>query len=259
MTDPVAGSFTGLHARVYIASSPDYLVTTGGYDLENTFDNPYPSGDALEHNVWTGRKLNSLNIERQMVDGTVLMDLLNATPYTGTVKTLVTAGADLNTPGLLSLAGSDGGNGVLELTTAGATTTNVVTKYISVFGTDIAGQPCQDVIAIPALSVAGTKARTSRAFSTVLSIDNPTALGTSVTCGVASVAGATTSDVVSAPNKIIIQMKLIHPVTAKSVIMTFNNCMIKKSPVDWKSGKTISNKIEFVVENPNTDITAQAS
>jgi hypothetical protein len=257
MTDPVAGSFTGLHATVWLAGSRDYLVTTGGYDLENLFDNPHPSGDAMEHNVWTGRKLNSLSIERQMVDGSMISALLNATPYTGTVKTVVTAGQSLNTPELLTLAGTDGGNGILALTTAGATTTNVVTKYISVFGTDITGNPCQDVFAIPPLSPAATVVYTSRAFSTVISIDNPTALGTSVTCGIASVAGVTTSDAISAPALINVMMKLIHPVTAKSVIMTFNNCYIKKDPVDWKSGKTVSNKIELVMQNPNADISAQ--
>ena len=257
MTDPVAGSFTGLHARVYIATVPDYLVTTGGYDLENLYDNPHPSGDALEHNVWCGRRLNSLTIERQMIDGAMLSALLNSTPYTGTEKTIVTAGADLNTPELLTLAGTDGGNGILALTTAGATTTNVVPKYLSVFGLDVAGQPVQDIITIPALSPAGTVAYTSRAFATVTSIDNPTALGTSVTGGIKSVAGVTSTGMTSAPAKITIQMKLVHPVTTKSVIMTFNNCMVKKAPVDWKSGKTVSNKIEFVVENPNTDITAE--
>ena len=257
MTDPVAGSFTGLHATVWLDSSRDYLVTTGSYDLENTFDNPYPSGDALEHNVWCGRKLNSLSIERQMVDGAIMSALLNATPYTGAVKTVVTAGQSLNTPELLTLAGTDGGNGILALTSGGATTTTVVTKYLSVFGTDITGSPCQDVIAIPPLTLSGAILYTTRAFSTVVSIDNPTALGTGVTCGIASVAGVTTSDAISAPAKINVMMKLIHPVTAKSVIMTFNNCMVKKSPVEWKSGKTVSNKIELVMENPNTDISAQ--
>ena len=260
MVDPVGGSFTGLHARVYIAGVPDYLVTTGGYDLENIFDNPYPSGDAMEHNVWAGRKLNSLSIERQMVDGTMLALLLNSTPYTGIVETIVTAGASLNTAGNLTLAGTaplNAGNGILALTLAGATTTNVATAYITVLGFDLNGNPIQDVFAIPALSPSGTVINTSKAFATVQAIDNPAALGSGVTCGIASVAGVTTTGMTSAPGLIIVQMKLVHPVTTRSVIMTFNNCMIKKDPTDWKSGKTVSNKIELVVQNPNTDITAQ--
>jgi hypothetical protein len=211
----------------------------------------------MEHNVWCGRKLNSLSIDRQMIDGAILSALLNSAPYTGIVETVVTAGADLNTPGLLALAGTNGGNGILALTTAGATTTNVVPKYISVFGTDINGNPIQDMFMVPALSPAATILYTSKAFSTVVSIDNPTALGVSVTCGIASIVGTTSTGTTSAPAKMTVQMKLIHPVTAKSVITTFTNVMIKKAPVDWKSSKTVSNKIELVVENPNTDITAQ--
>jgi hypothetical protein len=261
MVDPVAGSFTGLHATVWIAGSRDYLVTTGGYDIENVFDNPWPSGDAFAHSVWAGRKLNSLNFERQEADGSLISYLLNASPITGTPTTIVTAGASLNTAGNLTLTGSSplvAGSGVLQLTTAGAITTNTGVVYITAVGLDVNGNVIHDSFAVPATAAIGTVLTTQKVFTSVLYIDNPTALGSGVTCGIASIAGTTSiSGPVSAPALINIAMKLIHPVTGRQVIMTFLNCYIQKDPVSWKSGKTISNKVDLVMQNANTDISAQ--
>jgi len=258
MTDPIAGNFTGLHARVSFAGSDDYAVTTGGFEIENIYDNPWPSGDASEHNIWVGRKLNSLSIERQMIDATFFQALMTASPTTGTVQTVVTAGASLNTVGNLTLSGTppvNSGNGLLKLTTAGATTSNTSPVLMPIMGYDLNGNVIQDYFTMPALAPAATIIYSTKPFATTQYINNPVALGTSVTCTVASIAGATTFGFTETPGTITIVMKLTHPVTNNKVWATFTNCMQKKDPIDWKSGKTVSNKLEYVVANPNTDIT----
>ena len=261
MVDPVAGTFTGAMCTVWIAGSRDYLVTTGSYDLQNTFDNPHPCGDTFEHNVPTGRKLNKLSFERQMTDGSIMAYLLNVLPITGTPTTIVTAGASLNTAGNLTLAGASplaAGSGLLQLTTAGAITTNTGVVYITVVGLDVNGNLIHDSFTMPALAAIGTVLTTQKVFTSVLYIDNPTALGSGVTCGIASIAGTTTiTGPTAAPATVSIAMKIIDSVSGRQVIMTFSNCYIKSNPVTFKGGKSVATTVEMVMQNPNTDIQAQ--
>jgi|GEM_PF-5612753 hypothetical protein len=261
MVDPVAGTFTGAMCTVWIAGSRDYLVTTGSYDLQNIFDSPYPTGDTFAHNVYVGRKFNKLSFERQMTDGSLVAYLLNASPITGTPTTIVTAGANLNTAGNLTLAGASplaAGSGLLQLTTAGATTTNASIVYITAVGLDVNGNVIHDSFAMPALAPAATVLTTTKVFTSVLYIDNPTALGSSVTCGIASIAGTTSiSGSTALPALVNIAMKIIDPATSKEVIMTFANCYVKSDPVTFKGGKSVSTTVEMVMQNPNTDIQAQ--
>lgn len=263
MTDPVAGSFSGLHATVSLAGSRDYVVTKGGYSLKQMFDTPWPSADAFKHNVPTGYELASLTLERQMLDDTFVSKIATATPTTGTVVTVVTAGASLNTAGPLTLVGGSGmasGNGILALTTAGAITTNAGTVYIPVVGTDINSNIIEDVFTIPAATAIGTVIKTSKVFATVASISVPVALGASVTAGIASLAGATTYSPSSPGALINVIMKIgPHPITGRMVQATFNNCYIQDAPVDFTSGKTISQKITLVMQNPNTDMSFQSA
>lgn len=256
MVDPVAGSFTGLHARVSFAGSPDYVVTKGGYDLEQLFDNPHPSGDAMEHNVPTGHKLNSLYVERQLLDDAFLQRMVTATPSVGSANTLassksVTAGTEIAMD-----TSTDSKDGLVRATLNTNPTT--VGGHLLFIGTDANGNILTEAVLVGASDPAGTTYTTTKAFHTCVGV-LPIGVVTTGTLTFASVAGTTTYGVTSGPGALInIIMKLTHPVTGKIVQANFNNCYVKKAPVDWQSGKTLSQKIEFVMQNPNTDLTFQS-
>jgi hypothetical protein len=256
MTDPVAGSYTGLHATISFASSRDYVATKGGYTLEQTFESPWPTGDAMEHNVPTGFKLTTLYVERQMLDDTFIQKLLTTTPSAGTAKTVVTGGTSLNTDGVVALNGTapvDSGDGLLKVTIAGATTTLATTLYAT--GYDVNGNLIYDAIYIPVGSLVASTFYSHKPFHTVKEIVNAEAAGTGVTCTVASVVGTTTYGAASGPGDLVnIEMKLLHPVTGKMVQATFSNCYVKTHPVETQGGKAVSGKIEFVMQNPNADM-----
>jgi hypothetical protein len=256
MSDPVAGTFTGLHATISLAGSQDYVTTEGDYDIQNEFEEVAPTGDAFAHQVWVGRKLNKLSVNREMLDGTWVMNLINSAAITGSVKTLVTAGASLNTAGIMTLAGTDAGSGRIRVTTAGTTTTS--TTVLTFYGTDTNDNPIQDYVTIPSGTVAAATFTTSKVFKTCTQIVNGTAAASGATCGIATIAGTTTSGVTAAdtPATFTIAMSLLHPTTGKSVVMTFLNCMVKSAPVSIKGRKAIPQAIEFVMQNPNTDISA---
>ena len=258
MSDPVGGSYSGLHAVIiFNGGTKDYLVTKGGYDLEQLFDNPQPSGDPMVHGVPVGWKLNSLFVERQMVDDEFLQKLITTTPSTGTANTLatnksVTAGTEI-----VMSTSTDSKNGRVRATLNTNPTT--VAGYLLFIGTDVNGSVISEAVAVGAADIAGTTYTTTKVFHTCTGC-LPVGVVTTGTLTFASVVGATSYGVSTSPGDTVdIVMKLLHPVTAKLVQANFANCYIKKYPVDWQSGKTVSNKIEFEMQNPNTDMTFQSA
>ena len=254
MADPIAGNFGGLTTVVSLQGSRDYVTTKGGYQLANTFEKPFPTGDAFPHSLFTGRELKKLYVNRRMIDGTYIAAAINNTPISGTAVTLVTAGASLNTAGLMTQAGTTAG-GIIKVTLAGSTTSTATTLVL--LGTDVNGNVITDKIAIPSGSAAAATFMSSIWFTTVTSITNTNAAGSGSTCGVASIAGTTTSGAGAANMPLTFTVSMNrgpHPVTGREVFVTFSNCMVLDINDEWEGGKGSEQVIDLVVQNPNTDI-----
>lgn len=195
-------------------------------------------------NEWGKRHIQGLldaeiNITRVLDDGKYAAWMLNATPTTGTVQTIVTAGASLNAAGKLTLAGNNGGNGLLAITIAGATT--VADTYLLIHGTSPSGVDQYEDVKIPSGTVAGAVFNTTKTWATtatgVITIYNETATGAATTCGIASVAGTSNA----APGKgktftITGGSKQVSPST-NNVTYTFPACWIKSGSFGAKAGQ----------------------
>lgn len=254
--DPIQGTFTGLQCYATVNGSRDYAVTKGGYAIENTFDNPHPTGDAFPHALWIGRELKKLYLEREYIDYAFLIGMLTGSPTAGAAHTLVTGGTSLNTgDSVLTQAGTTAG-GIVQVIIAGATTTTQT--IITLTGTDINGNNISDTIVIPAGTLAAATLSSQKWFSTVAVISNSAAAGSGVTCTIGSIAGQSTTGAGAANTPAtytLVFNRGPQPVTNKQLIVTFANCMVKSVPDDGEGGKAMKQSIEFVVQNPNTDIT----
>jgi len=204
---------------------------------------------------WSPRQVPSTvdidgSITMILDDGLYLAKLLNATPLSGTAQTIVAAGASLNTAGPVAQAGTNAGNGIVRLTMAGATTATLT--RITLTGTNIAGSDYSEVITIPAGTTAGMTFDTKAAFATITYMTNSVAAGSGATCGVASLAGAT-SATIGAPKTFTIIGKLVQG--TNNITFTMNNCFFTSGAFKF-AGKTkgaLEDPLSFKLKNPNTD------
>jgi hypothetical protein len=243
VTDPVAGSFTGLHVAVFIDGVKDPLVTKGGYTMGQLVDNPHPSGDASPHNIWYGREMKSIYIERQMIGGDLLQKFLTGTPATGSASSLksnaaVTAGSQI----VMATPNTTPASIRVTLNTNPTT----VGGYL-VF---IADDYTTESVPVGSADPAGTTYTTNRAMNCIACL--PVGVVTTGTLTFTSLAGATTIGFTDPPAYFAVAMRFTHPVTTKKAWATFSNVFEDEYPAEWDK-KTISQRIPLRMVNPNTD------
>ncbi len=179
--------FTGKGVTVTIAGVPVGIADLKLNMKRNTITQPRAGKESPIQ--YPGALIVSGSLTGLYLKGALLAKIMNTTIMNSTAQPIVTAGASLNAAGLLTLAGTNAGNGFLQATFGG--TTSTTTTKLTIAGINVAGGDAADFIIIPAGTTAGTTFLSHFPFATMSpgGIANTVAAGTGATIGIASVAG----------------------------------------------------------------------
>jgi hypothetical protein len=166
---------------------------------------------------------------------------------TGTGGTAIVSSQSLNTAGIVTQAGTDGKEAILDIVTAGGTTTAETDLMFE--QTLVGGTKVPEIVTIPSGTPAGTHFRTKRPYHTANKIVNTAAAGTGVTVTITTLAGATSAT----PGRAVrsdLEVKAIKAISGKFVDLFLPQIWFTNETFSYEDANShIGQPMDFVMDD----------